>query len=287
MASLPKERLQAFTRVFTNIGLDCFGPFQVVVCRRTVKRYGLLITCLSTRAVHLEVLDTMDADSFIMALRRFISLRGHPKVIFSDNGTNIVAGEKELREGINNLNSVRVTTEMIDRGIDWRFSPPSAPSFGGIWERLISSSKKAMKAILENRSVTDEVLRTFFAEVTSLLNYRPLTNVLTDPAEPEPLTPFHFILGCANPHQAPDSESAFDGLSRRKWKQAQFITDQFWRRWMREYLPSLIERKKWDKSVRPLRVGDNVLIMDENTRRGEWLTGQITKVFPSSDNVIR
>ncbi|XP_045023699.1 uncharacterized protein LOC116925000 [Daphnia magna] len=263
------------------------GLLKVVVCRRTVKRYGLLITCLSTRAVHLEVLDTMDADSFIMALRRFISLRGHPKVIFSDNGTNIVAGEKELREGINNLNSVRVTTEMIDRGIDWRFSPPSAPSFGGIWERLISSSKKAMKAILENRSVTDEVLRTVFAEVASLLNSRPLTNVPTDLAEPEPLTPFHFILGCANPHQAPDSESAFDGLSRRKWKQAQFITDQFWRRWMREYLPSLIERKKWDKSVRPLRVGDNVLIMDENTRRGEWLTGQITKVFPSSDNVIR
>ncbi|XP_045031512.1 uncharacterized protein LOC123466248 [Daphnia magna] len=144
-----------------------------------------------------------------------------------------------------------------------------------------------MKAILENQSVTDEVLRTVFAEVASLLNSRPLTNVLTDPAEPEPLTPFHFILGCANPHQAPDSESAFDGLSRRKWKQAQFITDQFWKRWMREYLPSLIERKKWDKSVRPLRVGDNVLIMDENTRRGEWLTGQITKVFPSSDNVIR
>jgi transposase InsO family protein len=287
MASLPKERLQAFARAFTNVGLDCFGPFQVVICRRTVKRYGLLITCLSTRAVHLEVLDTMDADSFIMALRRFISLRGHPKVIFSDNGTNIVAGERELREGIDNLNSVRVTTEMIDRGIDWRFSPPSAPSFGGIWERLISSSKKAMKAILENRSVTDEVLRTVFAEVASLLNSRPLTNVPTDPAEPEPLTPFHFILGSANPHQAPDSESAFDGLSRRKWKQSQFITDQFWRRWMREYLPSLIERKKWDKSVRPLRIGDHVLIMNENTRRGEWLAGQITKVFPSSDNVIR
>jgi hypothetical protein len=204
----------------------------------------------------------MDADSFIMALRRFISLRGHPKVIFSDNGTKIVAGERELREGIDNLNSVRVTTEMIDRGIDWRFSPPSDPSFGGIWERLISSSKKAMKAILENRSVTDEVLRTVFAEVASLLNSRPLTNVPTDPEEPEPLTPFHFILGSANPHQAPDSQSAFDGLSRRKWKQSQFITDQFWRRWMREHLPSLIERKKWDKSVRPLRIGDNLLIMD-------------------------
>ncbi|XP_032785664.2 uncharacterized protein LOC116923312 [Daphnia magna] len=74
MASLPKERLVPSLRVFTNVGLDCFGPFQVVIGRRSVKRWGLLITCLSTRAVHLEVLDTMDADSFIMALRRFISL---------------------------------------------------------------------------------------------------------------------------------------------------------------------------------------------------------------------
>ena len=142
MANLPKERLEAFVRVFTNVGLDCFGPFQVVIGRRSVKRYGLLITCLSTRAVHLEVLDTMDADSFINALIRFFSLRGHPKVIYSDNGTNIVAGERELREGIDNLNSDKVKTSMIDRGIDWRFSPPSAPSFGGVWERLISSSRR-------------------------------------------------------------------------------------------------------------------------------------------------
>ena len=143
MAALPKEPLQAFVRIFSNVGLDCFGPFSIVVGRRSVKRYGLLITCLSTRAVHLEVLDSINTDSFIMALRRFVSIRGHPKVFYSVSGTNIVAGERELREGWKNLNSAPVTAEMADRGIDLRFSPPAGPHFGGCWERLIGSCKRA------------------------------------------------------------------------------------------------------------------------------------------------
>jgi hypothetical protein len=114
-----------------------------------------------------------------------------------------------------------------------------------------------------------------------------LTNVQTDPSEPEPLTPYHFILGNPHPHRAPDTEEAFDGLTRRKWKQAQFIVDQYWRRWMKEYLPTLIERKKWEKTVRPIRVGDVVMIMDENSRRGDWLIGSVTKVLPGSDGVVR
>lgn len=202
-----------------------------------------------------------------MALRRFISIRGCPKVIYFDNGTNLMAGEKELAQRIAKLNSARVTEEFIDRGIDWRKSPSSGSHFGVVWERLIGSSKSAMRAILHPRSVTDEVLRTVFAEVASMLNSRPLTHVHTDPAEPEPLTPNHFVLGGAHPHRVPDCEEAFDGLTKRRWKQSQFILNQFWRRWMQEYDPSLINREKWDQSARPLRIGDQVLIMDENATR--------------------
>lgn len=131
------------------------------------------------------------------------------------------------------------------------------------------------------------MLRTVFSEVASLLNSPPLTHVQTDPNEPEPLTPNHFVLGGPHLHRAPDREEAFDGLPRRRWKQAQFIVDQYWRRWMREYLPSLIECKKWDKSVRPLLVGDKVLIMDENNKREELLMGLIVTVHPSQDEVVR
>jgi transposase InsO family protein len=222
-----------------------------------------------------------------MALRRFIADRGHPTTIYSDNGTNLVAGEKELREGIVNLNSKLVTEEMIDRGINWKFSPPSGPHFGGSWERLVGSSKKSLRAVLEERSVNDEVLLTVLKEVASLLNTRPLTHVSSDPSEPEPLTPNHFILGCHHPHYPPDVEEAFCGLTRRRYRQSQFIVNQYWRRWMREYVPNLIDRKKWNQATPSLRVGNRVLIMDENTRRGQWLTGTVSKLFPGEDGRIR
>ena len=157
----------------------------------------------------------MDADSFIMAMRRFITFRGTPAVVYSDNGTNIKAGDKELAQGIANLNSARVYGEAADRGVDWRYSPPTGSSFGGVWERLVGSSKGALLAILEARSVNDEVLRTVFAEVMSLLNSRPSTHIQADPNEPEPLTPNHFLIGGPHPHRAPDCVEAFDGLTRR------------------------------------------------------------------------
>jgi hypothetical protein len=207
--------------------------------------------------------------------------------MFTDNGTNLVATEKELREGLANLNSTLVTEEMIDRGIDWRFSPPGGSHFGGTYERLVASCKRSLLAVLGGRSVTDEVLLTVIKEVASLLNGRPITRVSTDPSEPEPLTPNHFILGCHHPHAPPDVETSFDGLSRRHWKQGQFIVDQFWRRWMREYLPELIGRDKWQQHTRPMRIGDKVLIVDENTRRGHWPIGVVTKLFPGDGGVIR
>jgi len=283
MASLPHRRLQAFCPAFTNVGLDLFGHFNVVIGRRREKRWGLIITCLSTRAVHLEALSSLSADSFLMALRRFIADRGRPKSVSSDNGTNLVSGDKEMKEGIENLNSKLVVGEMADKGIEWFFTPPSGQHFGGAWERLVQSSKRALRSILENQAVTDEVFQTVLKEVASLLNSRPLTNVCSDPNEPEPLTPNHFILGNHAPHIPADLEENFDGLSRRRWKQSQYLVNQYWRRWMREYVPTLIERKKWDKHVRPIRV----LILDENTRRGDWPVGFVVQTFPDGQGVVR
>ena len=148
-----------------------------------------------------------------------------------------MAAEKELREGLANLNSSLVTEEMIDRGINWNFTPPGGSYFGGPYERLVGSSKRTLLAVLGGRSVNDEVLHTVMKEVASLLNGRPITRVSTDSNKPKPLTP---NLGCHHPLVSPNVETAFDGLSRRHWQQSQFIIDQFWRRWVREYVPELI-----------------------------------------------
>jgi hypothetical protein len=132
----------------------------------------------------------------------------------------------------------------------------------------VASCKRSLLAVLQERSVTDEVLLTFMKEVASLLKT-------------------HFILGCHHPHVPPNVEKEFDGLSRRRWKQVQFIIDQFWRRWMREYVPELIERKKWQNPTRPMRIGDKVLILDENTRRGQWIIGIVSKIFLGDGSIVR
>ena len=105
MAPLPRHRLQPHLPPFTNVGIDYFGPMEVVVGRRREKRYGVLFTCLITRGCHLELAHSLTTDSFVAAFRRFINRRGMPAVVYSDNGTNLVAGEKEMRESIQQLNT--------------------------------------------------------------------------------------------------------------------------------------------------------------------------------------
>ena len=90
----------------TYVGVDYFGPLTVKYRRGTVKRYGCIFTCLATRAVHIEVAHALNADSFLMALHRFIARRGKPQKLFSDNGTNFVASDHELAEEIQAINSI-------------------------------------------------------------------------------------------------------------------------------------------------------------------------------------
>jgi len=205
MAPLPAIRLQSHRPPFAVTGIDYFGPFQVVILRRTVKRYGVMFTCLTTRAVHIEVAATLDTSSFLMAFWRFADRRGLPAIVFSDNGTNLTSGERELNEGIARWNQQHITDQLARRHVEWRFSPPSAPHFGGTWERLIKSAKSALRIVLNNRSVSDEVLNTAMVGVESLLNGRPLKHVSVDPTDPIALTPNHFLLGRANANLPPMS----------------------------------------------------------------------------------
>ena len=288
MSALPRHRLEAMQPPFTNTGIDFFGPMNVVILRRTVKRYGLLFTCLVTRAVHIEITHSMDTDSFLMGFQRFQNRRGRPAVIYSDNGTQLVAGEKELREGLSNLNQSKLSGYFTNLGIEWHFSPPAAPHFGGVWESLVKSAKIAILSVVNMRSLSDEVLLSVIAEAESLLNSRPLTHISVDPSDPEPLTPNHFLLGRSSPNIPYDIVEDHQITSRRRWKAAQVIVNHFWQRWLREYLPSLTERRKWlQSSASNLKKGDIVLIADPNTPRGQWPVGHIVQPIVSKDKVVR
>ncbi|XP_045033927.1 uncharacterized protein LOC116933188 [Daphnia magna] len=156
------------------------------------------------RAVHLEVAASLDLSSFLITFASFTARRSRPSVVYSDNGTQIVAGNKAIQQGIQRLKEQNIVGQMVKREIEWHFSPPLAPHFGGVWESLVKSAKVALEAIVESRPLTEELLRGFVIQAESLLNERPLTYVSMDPRDPEPLTPNHFLLVQSSPNTEDD-----------------------------------------------------------------------------------
>ena len=287
MADLPMDRITPGAPPFTAVGIDCFGPLQIRRGRSLVKRYGVIFTCMSIRAVHLEVAHSLDTDSFLMALRRFIARRGQVQEIRSDNATNFTGGHRELREAINGWNHSKIHEALLQKNIKWIFNPPYGSHFGGVWERCIRTTRKILQALLQTQTIDDESLTTLLCEVESIMNGRPLTTVSTDARDPEALTPNHLLLLRSAPQMPPGLFREEDCLSRRRWRQVQYLSDIFWKRWSKEYLPLLQRRQKWTRQHRNLAVGDVVLVSAENSPRNLWPLGRIVEVFPDRKGFVR
>lgn len=283
MAPLPLERTSPGGYPFRYTGIDYFGPFKVRCGRSENKRYGCLFTCFQTRAVHVEVSQAMTTDSFLMALIRFCNRRGTPEIIFSDNGTNFVGAEAELRDFIHQLEDGKIENRMLVRGIEWRFNPPGASHRGGIWERIIRSIRRILSAVMVEQVMSEEVLLTSLSEVERILNERPLTPLYDDPDSCNVLRPVDLLLLKVVPLVNGTEISLADSY-KKGWRQAQVLANTFWRRWIAEYLPTLQARSKWTQRVRDIQVGDVVLIADPSLSRGAWKKGLIVRVMSSSDD---
>ncbi|XP_035235202.1 uncharacterized protein LOC118206521 [Anguilla anguilla] len=221
MADLPPCRLRLMKPPFYSTGVDCFGPFQIKRGRVTEKRWGIVFKCMTTRCVHLDVLHSMDTDSFLMSLRRFVARRGTPFELLSDQGTNFRGGESELRVSFQVM-SEELKTQLAKRQIRFQFNPPNAPHFGGTWEREVRSIKAALYVTMGAQTVTEEVLRTVLIEVEGILNSKPLGYVSTDVADVDPVTPNYLLMGRPDSSLPqvvyPESEI----LSRRRWRHSQW-----------------------------------------------------------------
>ncbi|CAI5670611.1 unnamed protein product [Oreochromis niloticus] len=287
MADLPNERIIPDEPPFTRVGVDYFGPFSVKSRRSVVKRYGVIFTCLAIRAVHIEVAPSLDTDSFINAFRRFSARRGQVGELRSDNGTNFVGAERELRTAIEHWNQVKINDVFLQKGVKWTFNPPGGSHHGGTWERLIRLVRKVLNSIMKVQNLDEEGLHTVLCEVEAIINSRPITKASMDPNDLEALTPNHLLLLKTSPILPPGVFHSTDMYTHRRWKQVQYMSDLFWKRWVKEYLLQQQERQRWIGVKRNLIVGDLVLIMDSSAPRNSWPMGRVIKTFPDRRGFVR
>ena len=283
MGDLPEERTEP-SPPFTHVGMDCFGPMLIRNGRKEVKRYGILFTCLCSRGVHLEMLDDLTTDACLNALRNLIAIRGPVEKIFCDKGTNFVGADNELRALQNKIPSRVNETEFI-------FNVPYASHAGGVWERQVKTVKTILTATMTlcPARLDDQSLRTLLYEVMAIVNSRPITYVQQDdPTAPEPLTPNHIItMKSKIPHSPPGDYVKEDMYLRKRWRRVQFLAEQFWSRWKKEYVLNISKRQKWLEAKQELNEGAVVMIADENSARNQWPLGKVVKTHKGNDGLIR
>ncbi|KAJ0169427.1 hypothetical protein K1T71_015014 [Dendrolimus kikuchii] len=199
MGQLPETRLKPM-RPFKISGVDFTGHINIRFSpgrgSKSYKGYICLFVCFSTKAIHLEAVSDLTSEGFIAAYRRFVSRRGHCRTLYSDNGTNFIGADKELREMFNRATSQlpdEIRHLVANEGTEWKFIPPQAPNFGGLWEAGVRSAKKHLKRVIGDSTLTFEELTTVLTQIEACLNSRPLSYLSENSDDPEPLTPGHFL----------------------------------------------------------------------------------------------
>lgn len=292
MSDLPFDRVDP-APPFSYCGVDYFGPFYIKEGRKELKRYGVIFTCFTSRAVHLEIANTLDTDSFINALRRFLCIRGPIRQLRSDRGTNFIGAENELRRSISEMDDEQIAEFLKKEGCDYfqfRTNVPHASHMGGVWERQIRTVRSILATLLctLGKQLDDEALRTLICEVTAIVNSRPLSvENLNDPLS-QVLTPNHLLTMKSKIILPPPGKFIKPDLYvRKRWRRIQYLANEFWFRWRREYLNNLQSREKWVKKRRNLKVGDVVMIKDDNFSRNRWRLGRISKAHEDVDGLVR
>ncbi|XP_026324401.1 uncharacterized protein LOC113233490 [Hyposmocoma kahamanoa] len=282
--ALPVERVK-YSSPFTYTGVDYFGPMHVETSNGKEKRWICLFTCLVVRAIHLEVVQDMRAEEFLLALRRFVASRGAPSHIMSDNAMQFKL-----------MSEVLSSNYCTQNKIFWKFIPQLAPWHGGVYERLVSVVKHCLKRTLEKHLLSDNQLLTVLKEVEAVVNTRPLTYVGAD--VDYVLKPADFLsMGKCLELDLPIDQLTPATITKETlvegWRRGQKVMKEFKNMFIGQYLLNL--REKYQHSPKQPRVmshikpcvGDIVQIKGEQKNRNQWKVGRISELIKGSDGEVR
>ena len=283
MAAIPGYRFEEPLHAFSKTGLDFAGPFSIKQGRakQRLKSYILVFTCLQTRAVHLEATLDQSTSSVMNAISRFVDMRGLPDEILSDNWKSFTSTNKELQSWVRDLDEGLIIRQELNT-VNWRFTPPYGPHHGGIYETMVKATKRAFHVLYVEEDLTMDEFRTAVSRIAALLNSRPIAKVKVENALTI-LTPNHFLFGRLG--GAVSTEDLDHPVER--WKRVVALVDQYWERFLLEYIPLLAPRSKWHRERPNLEVGEVVLQIEPNIPRGQWRMAVVEEVLPGLDGKVR
>nr|XP_043067239.1 uncharacterized protein LOC122321415 [Drosophila bipectinata] len=251
-------------------GLDYFGPLFVTVGRR-------------------------------MEMRNYMSRRGPVVRIRSDNGKNFVGANREAKRFSEVFETVQIQSELLSKGVEWIFDCPGNPAEGGAWERMVQCVKKVLAHTMKELAPKEHVLENLLIEAESKVNSCALTHLPVSVDQEAPLTPNDLLKGAPNASDLPkhDGQESLRCATRKQWRIARMMRDRFWKRWVHEYLPTLVRRERWCKHSESICRGDLVFICDSPTNGlrslrklhlsaydvGSWDEGVIPQVLVNETTV--
>ncbi|GBN43931.1 hypothetical protein AVEN_254610-1 [Araneus ventricosus] len=272
--------LQCRKGVLPNNKLKNLNPF--------LDSYGVLRVG-GRLAVHIEIVSDLTSEAFIATLKRFFGRRGKCAKLYSDNGKTFVGANQEIK-GL--LKLVKEPDETLSgflsaEGIEWKFIPPRAPSFGGLWEAAVKSAKYHLKRIVGRSNLTYEEFFTVSIQIEGILNSRPLCPLSSSADDLNALTPAHFLIGRSmNSIIEPNLTDLSEGVLKR-WLRVTRLVQLIWNKWHRGYLSELQQRNKWQFQKKSVKVGDLVVLIEDNMPTFKWPLGRVTKLYSGNDTLIR
>ncbi|XP_064486068.1 uncharacterized protein LOC135398613 [Ornithodoros turicata] len=290
-APLPPDRITR-AEPFEVTGVDFAGPlFYKAPDVNSKKCYIALFTCAVTRAVHLEIVDDLTTQRFLMAFRRFVSRRGLCKVIYSDNALTFKRASKDLNSLWKSVRHPDVLDYLSQSRIQWKFIVERAAWWGGFWERLVRTVKDVLRRSLAKALLRHDELVTVLTEVEAIINSRPLTSVCDSAEDLSVLTPSHFLIGrrlTALPAGTATPTTSDSNTLIKSYRYREQLLNSFWNRWRKDYVLQLRSNHVVKSGVgATLKPGDLVLLVQERLPRHLWQVCRVNSVIPGADRRVR